>query len=139
MVGLGGGPSPCGLEVCGQAARRSKAAPAPAALARVAALASATPPLHVAPSPLGVVGRYLLSPRVFDKLATIGRGAGGEIQLTDGMKELSKTQAFHGVRFDGVTYDTGSKLGFLMANAAYALANPELSQAYRAEMKKLLG
>ena len=55
------------------------------------------------------------------------------------MKTLAKGQAFHGVRFDGVTYDTGSKLGFLMANAAFALANPELAPTYRAELKKLLG
>jgi UTP--glucose-1-phosphate uridylyltransferase len=97
------------------------------------------PPKGTAPSTSIISGRYILGPEVFKILETQERGAGGEIQLTDGMKTLAKNQSFHGVRFDGRTYDTGSKLGFLMANAAYALANPELADAYRAEMKKLLG
>ena len=97
------------------------------------------PKLEDAPSNLIISGRYILGPEIFDILGKVEKGAGGEIQLTDGMKELSKTQAFHGVRFDGVTYDTGSKLGFLAANVAFALAREELAPAFRAELKKLLG
>ena len=55
------------------------------------------------------------------------------------MKTLAKSQGFHGVRFDGVTYDTGAKIGFLMANAAFALDNPDLAEAYKAGLKKLMG
>ncbi len=65
------------------------------------------------------------------------KGAGGEIQLTDGMKGLADTQAFHGVRFDGRTYDCGSKIGFLAANIAFALQREDLAPALRAEAKKL--
>ena len=97
------------------------------------------PPKGTAPSTSIISGRYILGPEIFDILGKVEKGAGGEIQLTDGMKELSKTQAFHGVRFDGVTYDTGSKLGFLAANVAFALAREELAPAFRAELKKLLG
>lgn len=97
------------------------------------------PPKGTAPSTSIISGRYILGPEIFAILETVDKGAGGEIQLTDGMKQLSRSQAFHGVRFDGTTYDTGSKLGFLMANAAFALADPELNDSYRAQLKKLLG
>ncbi len=97
------------------------------------------PAKGTAPSTSIISGRYILGPEIFGILEKVEKGAGGEIQLTDGMKELAKAQAFHGVRFDGKTYDTGSKLGFLMANAAYALANPDLAETFRAEMKTLLG
>ncbi|MFV0279258.1 MAG: UTP--glucose-1-phosphate uridylyltransferase GalU [Rhodoblastus sp.] len=97
------------------------------------------PPKGTAPSTSIISGRYILGPEIFKILETQERGAGGEIQLTDGMKTLGKSQGFHGVRFDGVTYDTGSKIGFLMANAAFALANPELAEAYKAGLKKLMG
>jgi UTP--glucose-1-phosphate uridylyltransferase len=97
------------------------------------------PPKGTAPSTSIISGRYILGPEIFKILETQERGAGGEIQLTDGMKTLATSQGFHGVRFDGVTYDTGSKLGFLMANAAFALANPELAEAYKAGLKKLIG
>jgi len=97
------------------------------------------PPKGTAPSTSIISGRYILGPEIFKILETQERGAGGEIQLTDGMKTLAKSQGFHGVRFDGVTYDTGSKLGFLMANAAFALSNPELADAYKAGLKKLMG
>ncbi|MDE2361919.1 MAG: UTP--glucose-1-phosphate uridylyltransferase GalU [Hyphomicrobiales bacterium] len=97
------------------------------------------PPKGTAPSTSIISGRYILGPEIFKILETQERGAGGEIQLTDGMKSLAKNQGFHGVRFDGRTYDTGSKLGFLMANAAFALASPELAGPYKAELKKLLG
>ena len=96
------------------------------------------PPQGTAPSNLIISGRYILGPEIFDILGNVEKGAGGEIQLTDGMKGLATSQSFHGVRFDGRTYDCGSKLGFLTANAAFALARPELAPAYRAELAKLL-
>jgi UTP--glucose-1-phosphate uridylyltransferase len=97
------------------------------------------PPKGTAPSTSIISGRYILGPEIFGILENIEKGAGGEIQLTDGMKKLSDAQAFHGVRFDGKTYDTGSKLGFLAANVAFALERDELKDAFRAELKKLLG
>jgi UTP--glucose-1-phosphate uridylyltransferase len=66
-------------------------------------------------------------------------GAGGEIQLTDGMKTLATSQPFHGVRFDGKTYDCGAKLGFLAANMAFALADPELAPLLKTDLKKIIG
>ncbi|QBR72054.1 UTP--glucose-1-phosphate uridylyltransferase [Beijerinckiaceae bacterium] len=97
------------------------------------------PPQGMAPSNLIISGRYILGPEIFSILEKGEKGAGGEIQLTDGMKGLAATQAFHGVRFDGKTYDCGSKLGFLAANIAFALANPELAPLLKTELKKLLG
>jgi UTP--glucose-1-phosphate uridylyltransferase len=91
-----------------------------------------------APSNLIISGRYVLSPEIFEILGAIDKGAGGEIQLTDGMKALSKTQDFHGVRFDGTTYDCGSKLGFLSANVAFALADKEIAPDFARELRKLL-
>ena len=76
---------------------------------------------------------------MFGILENIGTGAGGEIQLTDGMKKLSETQSFHGVRFDGKTYDTGSKVGFLAANVAFALSRPDIAPDFRKELKKIVG
>ena len=97
------------------------------------------PPQGTAPSNLIISGRYILQPEIFGVLANVGKGAGGEIQLTDGMKGLSERQSFHGVRFDGKTYDTGSKVGFLAANVAFALARPDIAPAFRAELKKIIG
>lgn len=96
------------------------------------------PARGTAPSNLIISGRYVLSPEIFDILGSIEKGAGGEIQLTDGMKALSESQSFHGVRFDGTTYDCGSKLGFLSANVAFALANKEIATEFKRELKKLL-
>ena len=97
------------------------------------------PPQGKAPSNQIISGRYILGPEIFNILEHIEKGAGGEIQLTDGMKVLAGRQSFHGVRFDGRTYDTGSKIGFLAANVAFALDRAELAPALRAEIKKLLG
>lgn len=94
------------------------------------------PPKGTAPSTSIISGRYLLEPEIFSILETVEKGAGGEIQLTDGMKALARTQSFHGVRFDGKTYDCGSKIGFLTANVAFALANPDISDAFKSELKK---
>ncbi|MFN3685309.1 UTP--glucose-1-phosphate uridylyltransferase GalU [Salinarimonas sp.] len=91
-----------------------------------------------APSNLIISGRYILQPEIFGLLESQERGAGGEIQLTDAMKRLAKTQDFFGVRYEGATYDTGSKLGFLVANLAYGLADPEIAAAFRAEIEKHL-
>jgi UTP--glucose-1-phosphate uridylyltransferase len=96
------------------------------------------PPRGTAPSNLMISGRYILQPEIFSILEKGEKGAGGEIQLTDGMLALSGGQAFHGVRFDGKTYDTGSKLGFLAANIAFGLARPDIAEGLRAELKKLL-
>ena len=72
-------------------------------------------------------------------LAAEKRGAGGEIQLTDAMIELAKTQPFYGLEFEGRSFDCGSKVGFLAANVAYALERPDIAPAMRAEIKRLLG
>jgi UTP--glucose-1-phosphate uridylyltransferase len=97
------------------------------------------PPKGTAPSNLIISGRYILHHEIFDLLEKGERGAGGEIQLTDAMIELAESQSFHGVRFDGKTYDTGSKLGFLAANVAFGLAREDIASGLRAEIKKLLG
>ena len=97
------------------------------------------PPQGTAPSNLIISGRYVLEPQIFDILEKVEKGAGGEIQLTDGMKALATKQPFFGVRFDGKTYDTGSKVGFLAANVAFALSRPDIAPAFRAELKKIVG
>jgi len=93
-----------------------------------------------APSNLHITGRYILQPEIFAILESQGRGAGGEIQLTDAMITLAERdrQPFFAVRFEGTIYDCGSKIGFLMANIAYALARSDLAPALRAELAKLL-
>jgi UTP--glucose-1-phosphate uridylyltransferase len=96
------------------------------------------PPKGTAPSNLHITGRYILQPGIFQLLETQERGAGGEIQLTDAMIRLAATQPFHAVRFDGRIYDSGSKLGFLVANVAYALDRKDLGEDLRRELKKLL-
>ncbi|MCI0468079.1 MAG: UTP--glucose-1-phosphate uridylyltransferase GalU [Beijerinckiaceae bacterium] len=97
------------------------------------------PPKGTAPSNLIITGRYVLGAEIFPILEKGEKGAGGEIQLTDGMKALAKSQPFHGVRFAGKTYDCGAKLGFLAANVAFGLADPALAPVLRAELKKVLG
>ena len=91
-----------------------------------------------APSNLIVTGRYILQPAIFDLLAAQKRGAGGEIQLTDAMISLGKSQPFYGVKFDGRSFDCGSKVGFLTANVAYALARSDLAPAFRQELREML-
>ena len=94
---------------------------------------------ETAPSNLIITGRYILQPEIFDVLAAEKRGAGGEIQLTDAMIELAKTQPFYGLEFEGRSFDCGSKIGFLTANVAYALERDDIAPAMRAELKRLLG
>jgi UTP--glucose-1-phosphate uridylyltransferase len=96
-------------------------------------------PRGKAPSNLIISGRYILQPEIFAILENQERGAGGEIQLTDAMIAHSKSAPFFGYKFEGRTYDCGSKLGFLTANVAYALARDDIAPALRAELKKLLG
>jgi UTP--glucose-1-phosphate uridylyltransferase len=91
-----------------------------------------------APSNLYINGRYIFQPELFDHLARFEKGAGGEIQVTDAMKRLAETQPFYGVRFDGRTFDCGSKAGFLAANIAFGLARPELRAELRAELDAAL-
>jgi UTP--glucose-1-phosphate uridylyltransferase len=96
------------------------------------------PPKGTAPSNLIISGRYILQPEIFGLLSSQEKGAGGEIQLTDSMKRLMESQKFYGMRYQGVTYDTGSKLGFLMANVAYGLEREDLGTAFRQEIEALL-
>jgi UTP--glucose-1-phosphate uridylyltransferase len=97
------------------------------------------PPRDSAPSNLIITGRYILQPEIFDILANQDRGAGGEIQLTDAMIRLAEQQPFYGFKFEGRSFDCGSKIGFLTANIAYALARDDIAPALRAEIKTLLG
>jgi UTP--glucose-1-phosphate uridylyltransferase len=97
------------------------------------------PPRAKAPSNLIITGRYILQPEIFGILSSQNRGAGGEIQLTDAMIELAKRQPFYGLKFDGQSFDCGSKIGFLTANMAYALARSDLGPEFRREAKRLLG
>ena len=91
----------------------------------------------VAPSTLAVVGRYVLSPAIFEHLERIGQGAGGEIQLTDGIAALMREEAVYAYRFEGKRYDCGSKLGYLQATVEYALAHPQLGRDFRRYLRAL--
>ena len=92
-----------------------------------------------APSTLAVVGRYILTPRVFDYLETLGRGAGGEIQLTDGIQALLSSERVLAYRFRGQRYDCGSKLGYLQATAAIGLKHPETAEGFASFLAQLEG
>jgi UTP--glucose-1-phosphate uridylyltransferase len=96
------------------------------------------PPKGTAPSNYIISGRYILQPEIFDLLSSQERGAGNEIQLTDSMIRLMKEQKFFGMKYRGRTYDTGSKVGFLMANVAYALEREELAAPFRQELEAFL-
>lgn len=90
-----------------------------------------------APSNLIISGRYILQPEIFTLIAGQTRGAGGEIQLTDSMQTLMRSQPFTGVKYKGRSFDCGSKVGFLTANVAFALDRPDIAGAFTAELKKL--
>jgi UTP--glucose-1-phosphate uridylyltransferase len=96
------------------------------------------PPRDRAPSNLILTGRYILQPEILEILSTQERGAGGEIQLTDAMIQLSRTQPFYALKFDGRSFDCGSKIGFLAANVSYALARKDIAPGFKKEIKKLL-
>ncbi len=91
-----------------------------------------------APSNSAVVGRYLLAPEIFDKLENIGRGAGGEIQLTDGIADLLGESAVYAYSFSGKRFDCGSKLGYLMATVAYGLKHPDTGAEFREHLQEIL-
>jgi UTP--glucose-1-phosphate uridylyltransferase len=90
------------------------------------------------PSNLTILGRYILQPEIFDILSAQEKGACGEIQITDAMIALLKRQPFYALKYAGKTFDCGSKIGFLTANVAYALARPDLAESFEAEIKKLI-
>ena len=92
-----------------------------------------------APSNSAVVGRYLLAPEIFDKLEKTGRGAGGEIQLTDGIADLLGDSAVYAYPFSGVRYDCGSKLGYLEATVAFGLQHADVGEGFREFLKKQVG
>jgi UTP--glucose-1-phosphate uridylyltransferase len=95
------------------------------------------PAPEVAPSRLGVAGRYILTPGVFKEIANLPRGVGGEIQLTDGIASLMRREKVFAYRYNGQRYDCGSKEGFLQANVELALAHPELGPGFRNYLKSL--
>jgi UTP--glucose-1-phosphate uridylyltransferase len=88
-----------------------------------------------APSRLSIIGRYVLMPEVIGHLARLERGAGNEVQLTDGMAKLIGVQPFHGLRYEGRRFDCGDKVGFLEAQIAFALKRPDLADAVRGFLK----
>jgi UTP--glucose-1-phosphate uridylyltransferase len=90
-----------------------------------------------APSNLAVVGRYVLTPAIFGHLERLGHGAGGEIQLTDGIAALMREEAVYAYRFTGKRYDCGSKLGYLQATVEYALGHPALGKRFRKYLQSL--
>jgi UTP--glucose-1-phosphate uridylyltransferase len=95
------------------------------------------PKPEAAPSNLAVVGRYVLTPAIFDKLERTERGAGGEIQLTDGIAALLATEPVHVLQFAGTRYDCGSKIGYLRATVEYALRHPDLGENFRAYLQSV--
>jgi len=96
------------------------------------------PAPSAAPSTLAVVGRYILTPRIFHHLRRVRAGSGGEIQLTDGIASLLGEQEVMAYRFNGVRYDCGDKLGYLKANVAYGIARPEFGVKFRSYLRCLM-
>lgn len=92
-----------------------------------------------APSTLAVVGRYILTPGIFDHLSQLQTGAGGEIQLTDGISALIQKEKVLAYRFDGTRYDCGSKLGYLKASIAFGLKHSDTGEEFSAYLKELCG
>jgi UTP--glucose-1-phosphate uridylyltransferase len=90
-----------------------------------------------APSNLAVIGRYILTPRIFEMLEKTPKGAGGELQLTDGMRQLLKHEKIYGYTFAGKRHDTGDKLGFLKATVEFALKRPDLGVPFRKYLESL--
>ena len=95
------------------------------------------PSMEEAPSNLAIIGRYILTPAIFEKLQNTPFGRGGELQLTDGMRELLKTEKIYGFCFEGKRHDTGDKLGFLKATVEYALRRHDLGGPFREYLKGL--
>jgi UTP--glucose-1-phosphate uridylyltransferase len=97
------------------------------------------PKVEAAPSNLIISGRYILQPEVMRVLEHQGKGAGGEIQLTDAMAQMIGEQPFHAVTFEGSRYDCGSKVGYIEANLAVALSRPDMADEVRAVARRLAG
>jgi UTP--glucose-1-phosphate uridylyltransferase len=95
------------------------------------------PKLKDAPSNLAVIGRYILTPRIFEALAETKAGVGGELQLTDGLRQLLKKEKMYGYVFEGKRHDAGDKLGFLKATVEFALKRPDLGEQMRQYLKSL--
>lgn len=95
------------------------------------------PPAAESPSNLAIIGRYILTPSIFKTLAETGKGSGGEIQLTDGIRRLLPRQRILAYKFKGKRHDAGDKLGFLQATVEFALKNEELGPAFRSYLKNL--
>jgi UTP--glucose-1-phosphate uridylyltransferase len=95
------------------------------------------PKASEAPSNLAIIGRYVLTPEIFDSLQAIDPGSGGEIQLTDALRHLLRTRPIYAYRFEGTRYDAGDKLGFLKATVEYALRRHDLGGAFREYLKSL--
>lgn len=91
-----------------------------------------------APSSFGVVGRYILTPRIFQSLEKIDKGSGNELQLTDAIAQLLKEESVHAYCFKGKRYDCGNKLGYLEATVSYALKHPELADDFRRSLQGLI-
>jgi UTP--glucose-1-phosphate uridylyltransferase len=95
------------------------------------------PKVEDAPSNLAIIGRYVLTPEIFEALEETGKGSGGEIQLTDGLRRLLSRQRILAYKFQGKRHDAGDKLGFLQATVEFALKNEELGPAFRSYLKSL--
>jgi UTP--glucose-1-phosphate uridylyltransferase len=95
------------------------------------------PRVDDAPSNLAIIGRYVLTPEIFDAIDSIEPGSGGEIQLTDALKYLLRNRPIYGYRFEGTRYDAGDKLGFLKATVEFALKRPDLGAEFREYLKTL--
>ena len=95
------------------------------------------PKFEDAPSDLAVIGRYVLTPTVFETLSNIKAGAGGELQLTDGLRQLLKKEKIYGFIFEGKRHDAGDKLGFLKATVEFALKRADLGGPLREYLKGL--
>jgi UTP--glucose-1-phosphate uridylyltransferase len=95
------------------------------------------PPKETAPSNLAVIGRYVLTPKIFEKLEQTQHGAGGEIQLTDAIQALMAEQSVYAYEFEGVRYDAGTTMGWLKATVDIALQRPDLAEEFRAHLQSL--
>ncbi|GAB6107555.1 UTP--glucose-1-phosphate uridylyltransferase GalU [Fusibacter bizertensis] len=96
------------------------------------------PSIEEAPSNIAIMGRYILTPDIFEMIENTPPGKGNEIQLTDALKKLNEHKEIYAYEFEGKRYDTGDKLGYLIATVEYALRNEELSEDFRDYLKKLL-
>jgi UTP--glucose-1-phosphate uridylyltransferase len=95
------------------------------------------PPRNEAPSDLAIIGRYVLTPDIFASLHATGKDKSGEIQLTNGLRHLLKSRPIFACEIDGVRHDTGNKLGFLKANAYFALKRPDIAEPFREYLRTL--